>query len=70
MFHDFFQRPIVADKFVQTLYNIVGKFLYKEWIGVGDTGEDNFTFNVTKECDVTVTYNPTTNESLQQVKVL
>ena len=34
----------------------------KEWIGVGDTGEDNFTFNVTKECDVTVTYNPTTNE--------
>ena len=33
-----------------------------EWIGVGDTGEDNFTFNVTKECDVTVTYNPTTNE--------
>ena len=28
MFHDFFQRPIVADKFVQTLYNIVGKFLY------------------------------------------
>ena len=25
----------------------------KEWIGVGDTGEDNFTFNVTKECDVT-----------------
>ena len=34
----------------------------KEWIGVGDTGNDNFTFNVTKECDVTVTYNPTTNE--------
>ena len=33
-----------------------------EWIGVGDTGNDNFTFNVTKECDVTVTYNPTTNE--------
>ena len=33
-----------------------------EWIGVGDTGEDNFTFNVTKECDVTVTYNPTTKE--------
>ena len=28
VFHDFFQRPIVADKFVQTLYNIVGKFLY------------------------------------------
>ena len=33
-----------------------------EWIGVGDTGNDNFTFNVTKECDVTVTYNPTTKE--------
>ena len=33
-----------------------------EWIGVGNTGEDNFTFNVTKECDVTVTYNPTTKE--------
>ena len=32
-----------------------------EWIGVGDTGNDNFTFNVTKDCDVTVTYNPTTN---------
>ena len=28
MFHDFFQRPVVADKFVQTLYDIVGKFLY------------------------------------------
>ena len=28
MFHDFFQRSIVADKFVQTLYDIVGKFLY------------------------------------------
>jgi hypothetical protein len=28
VFHDFFQRPVVADKFVQTLYNIVGKFLY------------------------------------------
>ena len=33
-----------------------------DWIGVGNTGEDNFTFNVTKECDVTVTYNPTTKE--------
>ena len=28
MFHDFFQRPVVADKFVQTLYDIVRKFLY------------------------------------------
>ena len=28
MFHDFFQRPVVADKFVQTFYDIVGKFLY------------------------------------------
>ena len=33
-----------------------------EWIGVGDTGNDKFTFNVTEDCDVTVTYNPTTNE--------
>ena len=33
-----------------------------EWFGIGDTGNDNFTFNVTKKCDVTVTYNPTTNE--------
>ena len=28
MFHDFFQRPVVVDKFVQTFYDIVGKFLY------------------------------------------
>ena len=33
-----------------------------QWIGVGDSGDDNFTFNVTEECDVTVTYNPSTNE--------
>ena len=33
-----------------------------EWIGIGDGYEQNFTFNVTKECDVTVTYNPTTKE--------
>ena len=28
MFHDFFQRTVMTDKFVQTIHNIVGKFLY------------------------------------------
>ena len=32
-----------------------------EWFGIGESGNDNFTFNVTEDCDVTVTYNPTTN---------
>ena len=31
----------------------------KNWYGV-DGGEDNFTFNVTAECDVTVTFDPAT----------
>ncbi|EQJ47828.1 hypothetical protein QSQ_1168 [Clostridioides difficile P32] len=28
VFHDFLQRPIMTNKFVQTIHDIVGKFLY------------------------------------------
>ena len=30
------------------------------WVGIGPKYEDNFTFNVVEECDVTVTYEPAT----------
>ena len=32
------------------------------WVGIGEEYNDNFTFNVTDTCDVTVTFNPATNE--------
>ena len=32
----------------------------QSWIGIGPKYEDNFTFNVVEECDVTVTYEPAT----------
>jgi len=32
------------------------------WFGIGEEYKDNLTFNVTDTCDVTVTFNPATNE--------
>ena len=32
------------------------------WFGIGEEHKDNLTFNVTDTCDVTVTFNPATNE--------
>ena len=32
------------------------------WVGIGEEYKDNFTFDVTDTCDVTVTFNPATNE--------
>ena len=32
------------------------------WVGIGEEYNDNFTFDVTDTCDVTVTFNPATNE--------
>ena len=46
------------------------------WFGIGEEHKDNFTFDVTDTCDVTVTFNPATNEinvtgdSVESVKEL
>ena len=32
------------------------------WVGIGEEYKDNLTFDVTDTCDVTVTFNPATNE--------
>ena len=32
----------------------------QNWVGIGPEYNDNFTFNVVEECDVTVTYEPAT----------
>ena len=65
----FTATPAGKDYQIKVVKNVEGtdpetgdKVWNQTWFGIGEEYKDNLTFNVTDTCDVTVTFNPATNE--------